>query len=376
MGRKQEVSFSLGLSDRVPLTKGGEAVRKLLASMGMTLALERGEATNRAGHLAAIFSSLKTLGLIDRALLSEIMRRVLLANSGLLGVWTVWEPNALDGRDKIYAGAPGHDMSGRFVPFWHRYGGEIRLEANIDYDKPDSDWYFTPTRRRAEVVIDPYEYPVAGKNLFITSTAAPIIHSGKCLGVVGFDVHMDWLLEAADEPRLFESIESVLGRGHVLLGQNGEVRYWSQATRRLICRYVGSKVGSRRQLPEPLHDLVIQKLRREFFPESVKAKPGWTFVSGSRKLVVRFTRHPQAGCFLLLVDEEIESERSPLENHLSPREQQVAEWVGEGKSNDEIATILGISAHTVKNHLDKIFRKLGVENRCAAAVAVQRQHAK
>jgi DNA-binding CsgD family transcriptional regulator len=76
------------------------------------------------------------------------------------------------------------------------------------------------------------------------------------------------------------------------------------------------------------------------------------------------------------VDEEIVGQRSPLEEQLSPREQQVAEWVGQGKSNDEIGTILGISAHTVKNHLDKIFRKLGVENRCAAAVAIQRQNAK
>lgn len=359
----------------VPSKEFRGAARKLLNLVGMTLALERYEA-NQAGHLAAVFSSLKTLGLTDRGLLNEIMRKVLLGNSGLLGVWTVWEPNALDGRDRSYAGAAGHDMSGRFVPFWHRYGGEIRLEANIDYDKPDSDWYFAPTRRRAEVVIDPYEYPVAGKTLFITSTAAPVIHGGKCVGVVGFDVHMDWLLEAADEPCLFESIESVLGRGHVLLGENGEVRYWSQATRRLICRYVGGTAGSSRQLPEPLRDLVVQKLRRQFFSESLKPKPAWTFASGSRKLVVRFTRHPQAGCCLLLVDEEVEGERSPLEEHLSPREQQVAEWVGQGKSNDEIAIILGISAHTVKNHLDKIFRKLGVENRCAAAVAIQRQHAK
>ena len=55
-----------------------------------------------------------------------------------------------------------------------------------------------------------------------------------------------------------------------------------------------------------------------------------------------------------------------------PREQEVAEWVGQGKSNEEIAIILGISAHTVKNHMDKIFRKLGVENRCSAAIAVER----
>ena len=53
---------------------------------------------------------------------------------------------------------------------------------------------------------------------------------------------MNWLFEAADEPGLFESIESVLGRGHILLNENGEVRYWSESTRRLVSRYMKSKV--------------------------------------------------------------------------------------------------------------------------------------
>ena len=336
---------------------------------------DRCAAVNRAGHLALVFSSLKALGLTDRQVFSDIMRGVLLANSRLLGVWTVWEPNALDGRDRLYAGTPGHDMSGRFVPFWHRSGGQVRLEASIDYDKPESEWYFAPTRRRAEVVIDPYEYSVAGKSLFISSSAAPIVHRGKCAGVVGFDIDMNWLFEAADEPGLFESIESVLGRGHILLNENGEVRYWSESTRRLVSRYMKSKVESVRRLPRPLHNLVSERLRGQSIAQNWKFPPRWSFVSGVRKLTVRFGRRPHAGCYLLLVDEEADDERSFFEDHLSPREQQVAEWVGEGKSNEEIAIILGISAHTVKNHLDKIFRKLGVENRCAAAVAIQRRHA-
>ena len=338
------------------------------------MALDRCDGVNRAGHLAVMFSSLKALGLTDRDLFNKIMRGVLLANSQLLGVWTVWEPDALDGRDAFYVGTPGHDISGRFVPFWHRYGGQVRLEASIDYDKPDSEWYVAPTRRRAQVVIDPYEYPVAGENLFIASSAAPILHDDKCLGVVGFDIHMDWLFGAADEPGIFDSLESVLGRGHILLNENGEVRYWSESTKRLISRYIRGKAESARQLPRPLHDLVLERLRGRPIGKKGKSQPRWTFASGARKLTVRLGRRPQPGCLLLLVDEQTEDERSLIDDHLSPREQQVAEWVGEGKSNEEIAVILGISPHTVKNHLDKIFRKLGVENRCAAAVTIQRRH--
>lgn len=51
---------------------------------------------------------------------------------------------------------------------------------------------------------------------------------------------------------------------------------------------------------------------------------------------------------------------------LSPREAQVLRWLREGKSNDEIGRILGISPLTVKNHLQRLYRTLGVGNRAHA----------
>lgn len=58
---------------------------------------------------------------------------------------------------------------------------------------------------------------------------------------------------------------------------------------------------------------------------------------------------------------------------LTPREAEVLFWVARGKSNPEIATILGIGLTTVKKHLEATFAKLGVENRTsAAAMALER----
>lgn len=51
------------------------------------------------------------------------------------------------------------------------------------------------------------------------------------------------------------------------------------------------------------------------------------------------------------------------ENLLSPREKQVVESIAEGLSNQEIAKVLGIAEHTVKNHLFKIYNKLGISTR-------------
>lgn len=51
---------------------------------------------------------------------------------------------------------------------------------------------------------------------------------------------------------------------------------------------------------------------------------------------------------------------------ISEREEQVLAWVREGMSNQEIGIQLGISPLTVKNHVQKILRKLGATNRAQA----------
>jgi DNA-binding CsgD family transcriptional regulator len=52
---------------------------------------------------------------------------------------------------------------------------------------------------------------------------------------------------------------------------------------------------------------------------------------------------------------------------LSRREAEVLRWIVYGRSNVEIALILDIAVPTVKKHVERIFTKLGVENRQAAA---------
>jgi DNA-binding NarL/FixJ family response regulator len=53
---------------------------------------------------------------------------------------------------------------------------------------------------------------------------------------------------------------------------------------------------------------------------------------------------------------------------LTPRVAEVLLWVAQGKTNADIATILGISESTVKKHVLEIFETLAVETRSAAAL--------
>lgn len=56
---------------------------------------------------------------------------------------------------------------------------------------------------------------------------------------------------------------------------------------------------------------------------------------------------------------------------ISPREEEILEWVTLGKTNHEIGIILNISAFTVKNHLQRIFKKLDVLNRVQAVAKLE-----
>ena len=54
------------------------------------------------------------------------------------------------------------------------------------------------------------------------------------------------------------------------------------------------------------------------------------------------------------------------DEHLTAREREVLQWLSGGKTDRDIACILGISPRTVHKHLQRVYEKLGVETRTAA----------
>jgi DNA-binding NarL/FixJ family response regulator len=63
-----------------------------------------------------------------------------------------------------------------------------------------------------------------------------------------------------------------------------------------------------------------------------------------------------------------QTQAEPLKRHLTLREKQIVELVKQAKLNKEIAYILHLSEGTIKEYLNKIFRKLDVKNRTELAV--------
>ena len=308
-----------------------------------------------ARALADTFASMRELGIANRDLFDAILRETLDRNPEYMGVWTVWEPNALDGRDRDFQNAPGHDESGRYIPFWNRGGGRIHLEANLGYNVPGlGDWYLLPRQLGAETVLDPYEFPFAGRPEFITSQVAPIYFRGKWVGAAGVDVAMD---DFVSSMRMEESLH----RGFIFLDEQGGVDYWSGRTRDLLSQYTGRRLD--RELPASIASHVYRLQLSGDRGIRCNPTPLPPLRRGEKILNLKFLKHPQNGRYLIILEEKAAPEVS-----LSIREREVLEWLGQGKSNSEIGIILGISLHTVKRHLERVLQKVGAENRYAAAL--------
>ncbi len=151
-------------------------------------------ASRVAQNISAVASALKAKGAVDRDTLDETLKAMLAQNGNVLGTWTGWEPDALDGRDSEFVGRSGHDATGRFMPYWNRAGGKLARDVLLDYTKsPAGDYYIQPLKQNRAVAIEPYLYPIDGKDVLIASFGLPIVVDGKTLGVAGVDINLESL---------------------------------------------------------------------------------------------------------------------------------------------------------------------------------------
>ncbi|CAN2042577.1 methyl-accepting chemotaxis protein [Candidatus Magnetomoraceae bacterium gMMP-15] len=162
-----------------------------------------------ARTLAQTFEGIKNSNNIpERKVLDAVLKQILIKNPSFVGIWTCWEPNALDGRDKNFVNAAGHDSTGRYIPYWNRggRGGEIIVEPAIDYEKEGAgDYYLLSKRSGKEIILDPYPYIIGGKKLLITSVVAPIKHNGVFVGVAGVDITLTFFQDMIPKIRPFKT---------------------------------------------------------------------------------------------------------------------------------------------------------------------------
>jgi len=154
-----------------------------------------------------------------------------------------------------------------------------------------------------------------------------------------------------------------------VVGLDGMLRV-RQRTKRadaILERHFGKRRG--RELPGAVMGWLRSQVLREKGVWNTRYATILETEAGSLK--VRLA--PRDGEWVLLLEEapglRDRISMDPLRGlGLTEREMEVLMWVSQGKSNPEIGIILGAKSRTVQKHLERILRKLGVENRQAAGM--------
>jgi len=155
----------------------------------------------------------------------------------------------------------------------------------------------------------------------------------------------------------------------------GRVIWQTALARELLLRYCDTSAP---QAPAVL----IAWLQRHLPDAQLRQvePPALSIVQGASTLNLRLhqqTGHDDDGDDWLIIMREISDtsviEAMSLSLKLTAREAEVLYWVVKGKTNRDIGDIVGSSPATVKKHLERVYVKLGVETRTAAAgVAIKR----
>lgn len=160
-------------------------------------------ARSLAHTMAAVKSEDNPLDL-SREQVNNLLRQTLSTNPHFVGVYTRWEPQALDGEKMQFVDAAGHDRMGQFMPYWYRDArGQIRVTALTELKDADT-YYQCPRQTRQECIIEPTPTSLPGTSGFITSLVVPIIVDGQFCGVIGIDLQLTFLQTLADTVDIYD----------------------------------------------------------------------------------------------------------------------------------------------------------------------------
>ncbi|MGF6098510.1 methyl-accepting chemotaxis protein [Pseudomonas sp. 18175] len=131
------------------------------------------------------------------------IHQALIDKPDLLGLYVIFEPDALDGADQDFANQPalGSNDSGRFTLYWvqNQPGdlqaviGDEALLANTapgPSGAPYNAFYTCARDSRKACVLEPYFDESSGSRKLVTSVALPLLENGKVIAVVGLDINL------------------------------------------------------------------------------------------------------------------------------------------------------------------------------------------
>jgi DNA-binding CsgD family transcriptional regulator len=208
----------------------------------------------------------------------------------------------------------------------------VRIGIAFNRCRPD----FSERERLLLELLRPHAAQAYRNADFLASSFDAVMKgAGRCATVV-VDTNRRILLSTEQAARCLSEYFRSSGIGHLPENLDRWVQHWQQA------------LSQDWEIPFPLRPLLVERAQ-------------WT-------LQIRLTPVPTREIWVLSFEELRQGGCAEPLPFLTDRENEVLHWVAQGKTNRDIGMILSISALTVRKHLERIFEKLGVENRTAASL--------
>lgn len=171
------------------------------------------EALYTSQALAEALSAMKAENPLrmNRKQVSRMIKEITVDNSHFIGSYTLWEPDAFDGKDTQFVNQHPYDSTGRFGFYWNRNEqGEVQAETLLDYEATDSGAYYQcPKQTHKPCIIDPFIYPVQGENVLMTSIVVPIIADETFYGIVGVDINVDFFQDQLAQIPIYDGAGTI-----------------------------------------------------------------------------------------------------------------------------------------------------------------------
>ena len=136
-----------------------------------------------------------------RNYLNVTLRGLVESKPEIIGMWCIWERDALEGNDQAFLGSPGTNSQGRFAPYYYWDNKIIKMEPLENFEIPgEGEYFLLPKRNNATTILDPFLFKMAdGKQVLMTTIATPIHNNGRIVGIMGIDLSLDPLLKIIHE---------------------------------------------------------------------------------------------------------------------------------------------------------------------------------
>lgn len=165
----------------------------------------------------------------------SMIKHAILENKNYLATWTMWEPDAFDGKDSIFRTDSLYNNQGSIGMAYFRYEDSIFYEI-MNPKEYVNEYYAYPKSLKSEYLTKPYYYRYSGyEQLFFGSTVTvPIIIEDEFVGAIGIDIDLERLQKQLSRIKPYETGYLSLISDNGTIVTHGDTAFVGENMKRLL----------------------------------------------------------------------------------------------------------------------------------------------